>query len=927
MIVGNNNQVTFDRLHSVFRYVEKPAYAFTDFIGEFGLAQQTTTDMETGDVQVNSKDIVFDPIVGAAYARPLKIPHINTIWHGNDGWFYYGADASPYFDYFVHQGGGSYYYNNVSDCYRANGLYKFGSNTDGGQIPIVVWQIDYQYMCKDTQFFTPNSNKQNPAALYLNNWPPDSPYFWSGPNSSEGRVTSLELRIDPAPVTSSDPSVPSADPLNTSFQASARVCCQGFLGSFTPNLTASNSVPAYGAYRWRVSAGSAYKWYSLSITPTRQWTLAYSNDGDNYVVIKTFDIQGNSQQLRTDWYDINPVPNPESFGTRPINFQGVVFSVLLIAGKMKLNFGFGVNTPGDQSNIPFVWSDPRFDPDTGTPVWTIDTVQVAADEFTNVTWNVNPIKFATVGQMVSNDQNIGFVPDSEPDWRVHYAPSVKGADEPSSTEIGFAPEGCSATAETYDVNGTTVRYLLTIDNDSHHPSGTFYGTPYADYTAAVRAVSGFYRPHTIQVTSRPQIVEPIRIAVHYDFDFSSLRITSRAELTFENYSGEWSNAIDGGWVEQNGHVAVAIDMGIEGYSRYRRLTGIANTAFQERMGQGGASEVTIHCQDTWLPLDTPVWNLPWMDGWNIYYMIYYLANLRGVSADRMQFYNDGYVPSTPYGVCPNGAPSYFMPVGPAGTPLTRFGGGQLVSEIMRKVSFALGYILFFDVNGILQFYKFQPTNPGPYKQTFTYVPEPEGFGKLTEIWGGAYDGNLRDVRNQVTVVGVNAFGPIWNPLVFHASDDSSILDDDAFNFLGYPNPLVWMDNIFVDPVFGQSACNNLLQFLRIPPRNVNLTTWMQPDTPIFPLDIIQVSNPKSAASFGAKDFLVVSVSDIQEYGEAPTTQLSGRWLPPQWLQTAQQGVGPSANRAISSQLVNSPVPALQGSVQRGPGVFVPTPAF
>ncbi len=272
-------------------------------------------------------------------------------------------------------------------------------------------------------------------------------------------------------------------------------------------------------------------------------------------------------------------------------------------------------------------------------------------------------------------------------------------------------------------------------------------------------------------------------------------------------------------------------------------------------------------------------------------MMFYLASHRGVSADRMQFYIDGFVPATPYGPCPNGQPAFYMPVGPAGTPLTRFGGGQLISEIMRKVAFSLGYILFFDVNGVLQFYKFQPTNPGPWKQTFTYVPQAEGSGKLTEIWGGQYEGNMSDVRNQVTVVGVNAFGPIWNPLVFHASDDGSILDDTQFNFLGYPNPLVWMDNIFVDPVFAQNATNSLLGFMRIPTRNVQLTTWMQPDTPIFPLDIMQVYNPKSAASFGAKDFLVVSVTDVQEYGEAPTTHLSGRWLPPEWLQQVMQVVG------------------------------------
>ena len=59
-----------------------------------------------------------------------------------------------------------------------------------------------------------------------------------------------------------------------------------------------------------------------------------------------------------------------------------------------------------------------------------------------------------------------------------------------------------------------------------------------------------------------------------------------------------------------------------------------------------------------------------MDGWNIYYVMYYLAQLGGVPPAQQQIWVDGFVPEEPYDACPNGADAFYLPVGVAGSSLT-----------------------------------------------------------------------------------------------------------------------------------------------------------------------------------------------------------------------------------------------------------------
>jgi hypothetical protein len=437
--------------------------------------------------------------------------------------------------------------------------------------------------------------------------------------------------------------------------------------------------------------------------------------------------------------------------------------------------------------------------------------------------------------------------------------------------VGYHPANHTAAAFLYDQAGTTLRYQLGFTNPQ---TGTFQGRPYANFTSAVKAVSVLMPGVPYTVVGYPLNQYPEEIDVWHEFDFQSLTVRSRASLTFNNSHGDWSNSGGTGWVDTHGHVGAKIDMGVSGFLQYRRFTGIGNTDFDEFMQPGGQSHVRIHCADAWLPLEVPIWNVPWMDGWNLYYAMYYLAQRGGVSDSRIGFLSK--VPGNRYAPNADGSPSFYLPVGAAGTALTRFTGGQQIRQIMHKIAVAHGFMLYLDVNSVLQFAKFQIPTGGPYTKTFTHVATDSATQRLTEVWSGAYQSSLREVRNAVTVIGVNALGPLWDPIVAHTIDEASVYDDSQPNFKGYIDPLVWADNLFANLVFADEAATELLAFLRLPGRTLSITTWFQ-DRPLNPLDLIRIDNPKSAATW--KNFLVLATHDRLKKGEPPTTELMGRFVP------------------------------------------------
>lgn len=463
--------------------------------------------------------------------------------------------------------------------------------------------------------------------------------------------------------------------------------------------------------------------------------------------------------------------------------------------------------------------------------------------FTDVVWHGAPVKYVPVGVWESADHALGFVPAVSPELFVHDAGS---------------PSGTSVVATVLDPN--TARYRLQLN--ASPSEGSVHGVSYSANTPAVRAVTFRYPAVEAGGFAPPRQVFPESITIQHLFDYDSLTVHSTASLVFHNMQGEWAefNAQTGQW-------GIAIDLFSNWYGSARQFTGIAHRT-GEVVGESGISKFVLGCVDRSVQLRNPRWNLPWMDGWNIYYALAFLAQLGGVALQDMAF--APYVPPDPYIDYgdPDNAGAWFLPVGHAGTPLTRFSGQELWS-IMVKLTYTIGYMLFFDANGILQCRKFR-IPPGVRRVFYE-----SDRGAPNGCWQLSVHRSMEDVRNAVTVVGVDAFGPLWNPIVSHRQDNASIHNPFAPNYIGWEQPLVWADSLFASPQFASDAADALIAFLRHPSEVVTFTTWLQPD--LYPLDVIAIEAPRFGTAF--KRYLVVGVQHRIHDVSLGETIVTARYIP------------------------------------------------
>lgn len=463
--------------------------------------------------------------------------------------------------------------------------------------------------------------------------------------------------------------------------------------------------------------------------------------------------------------------------------------------------------------------------------------------FADVVWHGAPTKYVSSGVWESADHALGFVPAVAPALFVHDAGS---------------PSGTSAQAEVVDP--TTARYRLQLNATSSE--GSIHGRAYSAKSPAVRAVTYRYPSLESGLFGTPIPVYPETITIQHVFDYNSLTIQSAASLVFHNMSGEWAsfNADTGQW-------GIAIDLFTNWHGSARQFSGIAHRT-GEIVGEAGVSKFIMGCVDRSAQLRNPRWNLPWMDGWNVFYALAFLAQLGGVSLQDMAF--APYVPPDPYTDYgdPESGRAWFLPVGHAGTPLTRFSGQELWS-IMVKIAYSIGYMLFFDANGVLQFRKFRipPGVRRVFYESDTYAPN--------GCWSLSVQRSMEEVRNSVTVVGVDAFGPLWNPIVSHRQDNWSIHYPLAPNYIGWEQPLVWADSLFASPQFASDAADALIAFLRHPAEVVTFTTWLQPD--LYPLDVIALEAPRFGTTF--KRYLIVGIQHRVHDVSLGETIVTARYVP------------------------------------------------
>lgn len=509
----------------------------------------------------------------------------------------------------------------------------------------------------------------------------------------------------------------------------------------------------------------------------------------------------------------------------------------LVAGKLFLRFD-GVDNP---AIVPLPLTN-------NVPPLLCNAAWVHYENFTEFNFHGAPLKYLASGQWESADHQLGFVPTGTPTYRA---------------ETGV-PLIAGTSVSVDNVDSTTARYTMTLTGST--PEGTIPGTgdAYCAYSPTLRAVTYAYPLITSFLPAPPSVLYPESVTVAHRFDYNRLQITSEASLRFNNNAGGW-----GAWNQQHGQVALAINAGTSYRAMSRQLTGIGHrtgTVFSTE--QGGESKFDLSVSDRSVQLQQPRWALPWFDGWNVYYGMAFLAELGGIAPQDMGF--QAFIPPDPYTDIgnPDGVETWFLPVGSAGTALTRFSGVNLW-DIMSKIAFTIGFLLYFDAQGILQFKKFQI--PSGFKRLF-YEQDTFGFDAC---WQLQVTRSLEDVRNTVSVIGIDAFAPLWSPILAHRQDAASISDPSAANFIGYEQPLVWADSQFANAAFASAAADALFAFLRQPSEIVHLTTWLQPD--LYPLDVIGIASDRWGTT--GKRYLILEVHHSYFDGALGTTRLLARNAP------------------------------------------------
>jgi hypothetical protein len=367
----------------------------------------------------------------------------------------------------------------------------------------------------------------------------------------------------------------------------------------------------------------------------------------------------------------------------------------------------------------------------------------------------------------------------------------------------------------------------------------------ATTTPFINRISVQYPGKQIAVVSSPCTILPGLRSISEEtvFDRNTLNVYSHIVAEFNNY--------DGLYRQVSGLRACEVDIGYAELGVHKRITGIAGYTMEWATAPGDFV-FRLHIYDRSMMLRAPsgviVANLPYMDGWCVYRAMRYLANYAGIQDSSLGFpICDGDI-NNPCG-------HYLLPFGDDMYPLVRFEGGMYVWDCMQKLQKYTGYLLYFDAEGILQFKPYVPEYPGPFKKTFSLVPEENYAGRplLNEMFISSRIRDMTYTRNDVTIIGIDP--ETWQPIRASRVDNNSIYDTTAPNYMGYRAAFVWADSMFCTPEYAAQARDSIFNVMRLPADTIAIEGWMQPD--IFPLDVIGACDPYSLE--GLRPYWVVSV--------------------------------------------------------------------
>lgn len=310
-------------------------------------------------------------------------------------------------------------------------------------------------------------------------------------------------------------------------------------------------------------------------------------------------------------------------------FDYSVIDFRLIAGRLSVRIG-------DMAE-PFLYEEARLDRE-GKPIDRINYISLLYTGAQNLAFSAHPTKFPARAEFDSGEIPIGR----------HYETYGQG-------QILLAPDsGEEATVKFIDERtsnaGPIIYYALRFEGPV---KGNYEGIPYTDSTKAVRAVTFRFPSIIMSKFGIPWPTTPLRVDIRHTFSFEAMTIRTEATVEWESRKGkmlEESLVPMGVFFSRRGLTPIVIDIWRTGRTgragpKMRQFTGYGNirTVVQ---GSEGVWRAVVDCTDRIVQFQTPRWLLPWMDGWNVFYAIAYLAQHAGVSLSDIAFRS--LVPDDPY---------------------------------------------------------------------------------------------------------------------------------------------------------------------------------------------------------------------------------------------------------------------------------------
>jgi len=551
------------------------------------------------------------------------------------------------------------------------------------------------------------------------------------------------------------------------------------------------------------------------------------------------------------------------------------------------------------SKAPKFWNKPL-----------ITQVRLSAKGFSHLTFALHPMKWRAYSKCTTPQQQIGYTPDaSTPIFYQINFPHDSDEVDSGKWYTSFFPTGGHKLRIT-TVPGTGLTSVPEADIEIEAPAviGTYNGVGWANHTIALSSVAfrvdgitdfGSAAPYIIPLGFKYTAADkhPSYIKDTIAFNPARMQIQHECSVRWNNRQGINRLRQEIG-VTGTGNVALSLELNWRHLVRdltkpnYEpRFYGFCDTYVFSNAPNNQAF-LDMQCVDQMQQLaEAFMHNPPNLDGMNHYYAVSLLAGFAGIDISRMGFAR--YIPTKPFTAVADDPSPYFLPRGTGMRPLTPVNRSVSILEMIERIQKYVGFLLYFDAQGMLRYEEWILPNPNNPKKVFRPYPDADinrengavvpGLA-LNEVSEVVTRSTTRGVRNNVAVQGVDLYNtdfftpPITKKRVDNESI-SSIPGSQPRNYKGYRSSLVWMDNIFASDAYATRSVEKLYGILRQPDYEIQLSNlWMQPD--LYPLDVIWWQDDCYAGTSGIPFYVMSITTEVGLVGKTKIQRcsLTGKFL-------------------------------------------------